>query len=135
MASNCIVMCGNKVLHWNLFSQSLSREWHPCISLPPALRIGTLNDQPQSQSFVEPLAASRACSYSDPRDKVFALLALITDNHRISLQPDYSKSASWLFVQIAAWCIASNKDLRILRYLQQPDALDNDRLEVIKLPS
>jgi hypothetical protein len=56
------------------------------------------------------------CESSDPRDKVFAFLGLVSDEYNIT--PDYSSSKSMrqMLVEIATRIIAVDKNLDILRY-------------------
>jgi hypothetical protein len=55
----------------------------------------------------------------DPRDRIFALLALGKDTHNISdlpllIRPNYTKSVAEVYADFTVWWIQEHKSLRIL---------------------
>jgi hypothetical protein len=51
----------------------------------------------------------------EPRDKIYALLGLTQTR---GLQPDYARSESEVFMNLAQWCLNKFEDLRVLSYAQ-----------------
>jgi hypothetical protein len=126
MARSALVMAGDKLLHWDRFSHGLAqviegREYKiPQVATPPALRIGTFYYH-RGHSLLHLLMATKSCASTDPRDKIYALLALASNLHQIPLQADYNKPFEWVLVQVAAWLTDHHKDLRVLRHAYRVD--------------
>jgi len=55
-----------------------------------------------------------ACGASDSRDRVFALLGLISESS--FLKPDYSLSASHVMIGVAAHCLLNEKSVNVLHW-------------------
>jgi hypothetical protein len=51
----------------------------------------------------------------DPRDKIFALLALASDSEALGIMPDYTKNVGKLFIDAAARILEHYPSLEILR--------------------
>jgi hypothetical protein len=137
MARSALVICGQQVLLWDHMSSGLALNKFQDSKLflpPPTLRIGIFNYN-RDQTLLELLIATRRCASSDPRDKVFALLALVSDSERIPLHADYTKSAEWIFVQVAAWFTAHHGDSRILRHAYRPTRPQNPNGKEEFMPS
>ncbi|MCJ1472432.1 hypothetical protein MMC13_001080 [Lambiella insularis] len=67
-----------------------------------------------AQSLAYQLARFSGHLCSDPRDKIYSLLAII--NHGNTIQPDYSLPVSTLYQQVALSTIQSTKSLHVLAY-------------------
>lgn len=84
---------------------------------PPAAFIAASPFQRQGlATLLDLLVASRPCGCADPRDKLFALLGLVSaaDGH---IHPDYSQSVSSVYMLAAAWTIVNGKSLEILEHV------------------
>lgn len=136
MARSATVMIGEKIVHWERFSHGLlevlktlpSNEynsWTAPSAILPALRIGTFFCH-RGQDLISLVMATQSCSSTNPRDKVYALLALVSDHDSFPLQADYSRESGWVLVQVAACPTAHNNDLRILRYASKSSSVLTD---------
>lgn len=62
------------------------------------------------------LTTTRSCLATDPRDKTFALLGLLSDTSSVSLEADYTWSLKRVLTQVAALLITSRNSIDILSY-------------------
>lgn len=118
MARSAVVFCGQKSLHWDRFLRGFAEIAKQVSGLvrPPPLDIGHHYDL-QRRGLFELLLSTRSCASTDPRDKVFALLALVADNDAITLEADYTRCPEEIFLQIAVAITLHFKDSRIIRYV------------------
>uniref|UniRef100_L2FF75 Heterokaryon incompatibility protein n=1 Tax=Colletotrichum fructicola (strain Nara gc5) TaxID=1213859 RepID=L2FF75_COLFN len=117
LARRAILICGKHSIPWSLMEiQKLDRlgllryskvtGYHPILSgldrLPPVLdfRAPAFRDPSKLLQLLETTRGSRA---SDPRDKVFALLGLLTCPESDGLVADYTKSTAEIYTSIAIW--------------------------------
>lgn len=78
------------------------------------------------------LDITRNCRASDPRDKVYALLGLASEQFRAMLEVDYTKSMEEVLTRTAEAIIMCQKELNILTYVSLED---NDCHSTTILPS
>jgi hypothetical protein len=90
------------------------------------------------------LQVSRNCSCKDSRDKVYAILGLLYNQPVLPLQANYSPSitAGWIYLQVAAWHVATTQSLEILSlvdgllHLRMPSWVpDWTRMSPVPLPA
>ncbi|KAJ2898048.1 HET-domain-containing protein [Zalerion maritima] len=62
------------------------------------------------------LAHARTFRATDPRDRVFALLGIVTDEDRAAVRPDYAADAAALYVAVAWYFVRSTGCLGILEH-------------------
>ena len=67
------------------------------------------------------LASARSASCSDPRDKIFAVLSLAGDHQTCGLNPDYSKPAETVFLDLVLHYTSNLQSLRILAQCELRD--------------
>lgn len=120
MARSALVLLGDKVVPWDIFSEGLLLELnhaHPkaIMTIPPPLRVGSFFYR-KDHDLMSLLIATQPCESTYPRDKMYALLALASDKYPIPLKADYNRQNDWICTQIAAWLTARHRDLRIRRY-------------------
>jgi hypothetical protein len=73
------------------------------------------------EPLVEVLERFRGFQSTDPRDKVYALLALASSSKHVSLpQTDYNKSVAEIFIAIARALVEQEGDLYILHFVWFP---------------
>jgi hypothetical protein len=146
---NTLLVFGQHVIKWNLPSTAVllaSFETFPARLKYVLLEktVGQSLDWPQSQSttqllilrawFAEhqrnsqPLFAlletSRYFSCSDPRDKIYGVLGLASDNAVLQICPDYTKSPREVLTDTARRIIQSNRVLDLLNHVEYPKAID-----------
>ena len=138
MAESVLIFFGTFVLNWKTITREDttgsddSKTWNahyealrhiqPSLAsqLPPVLRLSN-RIKFTGASLVDLLSTTRTCLASDPRDKVFALLGLMTVQHTApSLRPDYTKSKEEIFAEATVFCIQVTEDLDILSHIQSP---------------
>jgi hypothetical protein len=68
----------------------------------------------QEMTVLRLLVRHRAASATDPRDKVFGLLGLVTEGMKMSIKVDYSLDVVDVYVNVAISVIEGSKDLDIL---------------------
>ncbi|KAE9977193.1 hypothetical protein EG328_002158 [Venturia inaequalis] len=120
MAHSAFVLVGDQIVLWDKFSEGLLRDLKRVQlkgvpTIPPPLRVGTFFYR-KDHDLMSLLIATQRCSSTDPRDKMYALLALASEKDPIPLSADYSRHNGWVCTQIAAWLTTHHQDLRVLRY-------------------
>ena len=68
-------------------------------------------------NILECLNATRTCSATDPRDKVYAILSLVDCDFRRLIPIDYARSEGWLLTTVAIKAIEKYRSLSILDYI------------------
>ncbi|CAI0649676.1 unnamed protein product [Colletotrichum noveboracense] len=117
LARRAILICGKHSIPWSsmeiqrldrigLLEYSKVAGYHPTLSgldrLPPVLdfRAPAFRDPSELLQLLETTRGSRA---SDPRDKIFALLGLLTCPESEGLVADYTKSTGEIYTSVAIW--------------------------------
>ncbi|CAI6335624.1 unnamed protein product [Periconia digitata] len=110
------IIAGDRTAQWT--SVSIDKVLHLCkkthIFTPSALRF-TPASQPNG-FILDVLHKSRNCSATDPRDKVFAVIGLMSEEDRLALTVEYSLSCAQVFLGLAVYMIDVRKDLNLIRY-------------------
>ena len=68
------------------------------------------------------LATTRECLATDPRDKVFALLGLVSNPSEVGFEPDYHLTSTEVYTLTAAHLITSLNTLSVISYVDGPSA-------------
>ncbi|KAL9622065.1 MAG: hypothetical protein Q9160_003564 [Pyrenula sp. 1 TL-2023] len=84
------------------------------------------------RKFSDLLARTAHCEASDPRDKVFALLGMRTDETQISIMSDYETSVVEVYKAMFRKLLEAEKDLSLLYRLR---AWDNSQVRINGLPT
>ena len=67
-------------------------------------------------NFLEIIYSTRHCKYTDPKDRVYAILSLLEPStEAIDIEPDYEKSIGQVFQDVTLRYIDRNKNLNILQ--------------------
>lgn len=116
MARSARIYCGNRIISWEDFVSAVSELKGPGAPFfqPPILNMGLY--YLRGRDIIDLLIRTTSCRSTDPQDKVFALLALVSKEVPLPVKADYTKDTNWAFVQVAAWSIQRRHDLRILSY-------------------
>ncbi|KAF2787021.1 hypothetical protein K505DRAFT_367724 [Melanomma pulvis-pyrius CBS 109.77] len=71
----------------------------------------------EKSDILEYLNATRTCSVTEPRDKVYAVLSLVEDKFRSRIPIDYAKDHDWILTNVAVRAIEYYQNLDILSYV------------------
>ncbi|KAM6508231.1 hypothetical protein FALCPG4_018112 [Fusarium falciforme] len=118
------------IRHGNLFLRLMAAR-NLSLVLPPVISYGLRQTEAGDcrlrgrSDLLSLLQVSRNCACKDARDKVYSILGLLQEEPVLSLQADYSPSttASWVFLQVAAWHVDTTKTLEILSQVDGTSAL------------
>jgi len=96
------VVCGDDSASWNALWGAADyirthRSKFDWPYLPPVL---TLRKEKSNFRLWELLSATRPCASTDPRDKLFALAAIVSDAERPIIRPDYNMSAEEVYTNL-----------------------------------
>jgi hypothetical protein len=132
MAREAIVVCGSNSVSWDHLSnvaRSLRHHGHigpypvdfhapkvSGISCIIAIFYLSLAHKSQDKTFglLDLLCLTRKYLATDPRDKVFALVGLVTNPHSIGLKADYRLSAEEVYLSVAVHNLEKLKNLTLL---------------------
>ena len=128
------ILCGDKIMAWETFRNAMR-----CLSRHKALSnkmyhltgpISRLCDYAHSQYLVlEILRDTMDCTYSDPRDRIYAILNLIHPEMILGFEPDYSKSTEEVFWTFVMNYTSTNGTLDLLTQCEMRE------LKAVKVPS
>ncbi|KAL9012302.1 MAG: hypothetical protein Q9173_002923 [Seirophora scorigena] len=119
-ADRAEILCGNTTVTWDVFRTAVyCLEAHPrpdtYLGINRALkRARQISVQSGGQNLRRTLADTKHAQCSDPRDRIFAILYLVPEYHRLDIQPDYSKSAAEVFRNVMLRSIFNKMNADIL---------------------
>ncbi|KAF2027293.1 hypothetical protein EK21DRAFT_72158 [Setomelanomma holmii] len=135
-----VVICGSRVVSWDCFTRWPFRQ----ATLPKSDVLwsdhtpGVLNyssgfaSSTGTEALLRMLRETRASGATDPRDKVFALLGLLSDEERhiYSRLVDYYSPVNIIYWRTAYKMINQSKSLRLLSAVQPPSlAMEHSTLD------
>ncbi|PVI01611.1 hypothetical protein DM02DRAFT_613548 [Periconia macrospinosa] len=116
------VLCGEQSLDWAFFSVDLLRDAglrrETYGGITPGVLLLESDLYKGSPGMVDLLHAARNAKCKDPRDNVYAILNLVSEEKRLNIQPDYTKSVDWLFTQVAVQSMLHDRSLNILSHVR-----------------
>ena len=122
--SNAIVICGSDPIPWEscrsaLFCLYWKKEKTSVISEQFSARVKETYHLASTGGLKYPLQhtmhTTRYCKYTDPKDRVYAILSLLDpSDDGIDIEPDYTKSTSQVFQNVALHYINHHKTLELL---------------------
>jgi len=126
-ARDVTVILGDRAAAWIDMSRSIyyvdmNRKMHRAEtyrSLVPEVmfwRDHSAVDKPSS--LLQFLHATRQCKSSDPRDKVYALLAMTPERDEAAIAPDYTRSPREVFLSVARFLLTHHNNLDVLCHCQ-----------------
>ena len=128
------ILCGDKIMAWETFRNAMR-----CLTRHPALsdkmyhltgQISGLCDYAQSQCLVlKILRDTMDCTYSDPRDRIYAILNLTYPHEMRGFDIDYSKSTEEVFRDFVMKYTCTNGSLELLTQCEMR------KLKAVKVPS
>ncbi|KAM5349536.1 hypothetical protein ACJ41O_006041 [Fusarium nematophilum] len=118
VAKRAIILWGSETLEWGYLSAAHVDALGLALvdragKVPPVLRLAE-NDRKPLKDLASLIHTARSCRSTDPRDKVYALLGLLSDNVAHTLVPDYTISVEALHVEVALLVISSCNNLDAL---------------------
>lgn len=118
-ANQCMREHGVNV--WDKTDNTMSRLWNALFVTSRARWARELKCEPQRshRDILTLLIAGHDMKATDPRDKIFALLAFGEETHQIhalprQVQPNYGKHTILVFADFTRWAISRHQSLRIL---------------------
>jgi hypothetical protein len=126
-ARDITVVLGDRAAAWNDMSRAV---YHADVNrrldraeayrnLIPAVmhwRDPSTVDKPSS--LLQFLHATRHCKSSDPRDKVYALLAMTPEKDEAAIAPDYTHTPREIFLSVAKFLLIHHNNLDVLCHCQ-----------------
>jgi hypothetical protein len=111
LCRSAIVQCGSKCISWDAFKQfkrfNTTTKWVE--TLPYVMRRPeiTRNSEVAAEwQVMTELMEARQCEATDPRDKVYALIPLLSKSGiAMNILPNYSHSAAQVFTDVATYLI------------------------------
>ena len=121
-----MIICGDATVSWEDFRKailSLRRRPKPDIVLlrhriERAYQISGVSSDQQLRQVLQRTKNARC---SNPRDKIYAVLNLVSEHERVGIQPDYNKSTSEVFRDLMLTRTLGYKDLSLLTYCELQD--------------
>ncbi|KAK0705850.1 heterokaryon incompatibility protein-domain-containing protein, partial [Apiosordaria backusii] len=96
--------------------QRLDRSWDWSRTSAPWLQHAArrhVKADPHKSGLLDLLISTASCQCSDPRDRVFGLLALDGDQEDQKISLDYSLSAQHVMMGVFTHCLVKHRDLRV----------------------
>jgi hypothetical protein len=121
LARRATVVCGYETIAWGNFRDAIlcfytkSRpEWFHEASTDSLSSVLNVCDFAKGSSLTYMLKQTKHCEFSDPKDRIYALLSLVRDEITIDLKPDYSKTACQIFQDVVLRELAKKGTLNLL---------------------
>ena len=121
------IFCGHEILAWEKFRKaiaSLSRRRKP-ENIPRTLRVVTrawyITNLSRGLSLRTILNEAQYAQCSDNRDRIYGILHLINEEQRMSIKPDYNKSAPEIYQDFMITCIFDYAYMTLLTYCEIRD--------------
>ena len=135
--SETIVCCGKDQIAWSILTNLLhllDTQTHAArlltrggqasdsISFLKTLRVfASDTSYPCSQDLLTVIKAFSEQLSTDPRDRVFAVLAFVQDFKGVSLAPNYAIDVKDVFLDLACQCLKNGYGLEVLHYAKMTD--------------
>lgn len=125
-SSTAILICGSDTIPWESFRTALfclhqkayPTELSGVIAEPffsRVLKTYHLADSKWNFSFMCMMYFTRHCKYSDPKDRVYAVLSLLeSSGEAVDIEPDYTKRTGQVYQDLTLGYINQRKRLEIL---------------------
>lgn len=127
LGSKCIVHCGSFVTSWEILARSSlclgadevqQAEAHYTVRMISGLKRQLANHKPRLLVTILDNTFNLQCT--DPKDKIYGILGLVTDLNQGELSPDYSLSHEGIYHQITRFCIEKYHSPTILCNVRHP---------------
>jgi hypothetical protein len=123
-------MVGDKATHWTADTVHTLLDLCTSHSIqPPSVLRWLPASQPEAGDLLDVLQRSRNCSATDPRDKLYALLGLVSQEISDAIPVDYSRATYDVFTDLAVQLLRVHRRIDVLVHA------DNSRSDNHRLPS
>ncbi|KAF2823239.1 hypothetical protein CC86DRAFT_469080 [Ophiobolus disseminans] len=126
LATKAIFIVGSKAVDWSVISIQRLMElgyWQdPEIGVLPGVLEWTYRGQSDDITLLFALITTRGCFATDPRDKVFALLGLMSQPSELGFEADYNLTNTEVFILTAVQLFTSSNLLAILSHVDGPSS-------------
>ena len=118
--SSAMMICGSDTIPWESFRTALFCLHEKVFVISNQLtdrveKIYFLANTEFPRNFPSFMIDTRHCKYTDPRDRVYAILSLLESSiDAINIEPDYTKSTSQVYQDVTLRYISDRKSLWIL---------------------
>ena len=124
--SNAMMICGFDMIPWESFRTALfclywkvHRTKKSSVSFDQfSVRVTAtylLANSDLNFTFLDIMDSTKHCKYTDPKDRVYALLSLLeSSSEAINIEPDYTKRTSQVYQEVALHYINHHKRLELL---------------------
>lgn len=139
-----LLMCGSSTMLWSYFRNAIGILYQKSLSGADtflATKAGLKLDQMVSlcryddtgRELMTLLFDTDRCKFTDPRDRIFALLSLLSEYDRdLGLIPDYSKDVAEVYEDVVLKHIRSTQTLDILKFCDlAPQELRHEALPTV----
>ena len=125
--SNAMMICGSDTISWKSFRTALFCLFWKVDQIKQTsvisehfqarvLKTYPLANSELNLAFLEVMYYTRHCMYTDPKDRVYAILSLQeSPDEAIDIEPDYEKSTSQVYQDVTLCCIDRHKSLEMLK--------------------
>lgn len=116
LAKEATITCGDKTGHWSSFCAALRTSKLHEVEDNMAAWVVTLSASEKSEpdTLTRLCKDTAHCQAGDPRDRIFALMGLISDKEAALLPVDYSLSAQQVFTGISAYWTVQGEATHLL---------------------
>jgi Heterokaryon incompatibility protein (HET) len=127
LARSATILCGDQRLPWSEMVDAAgyikSRAIDALVDCDPSgiQHLSELVSVTQRQTgitLLQALLLSRTSEATDPRDRVYALLGLTSDNASKAIEPDYTQSVADVFTMTTIQIIQHEKSLSVLSHVE-----------------
>ena len=124
--SNAVMICGSDEIPWESFRTALYCLYWKVYRIKQSsviseqfsarvIKTYPLADSEINFNFLDAMYNTRHCKYTDPRDRVYAILSLLEGTvDAIGIEPDYTKRTSQIYQYVVLRCIDQHNSLNIL---------------------
>ena len=121
-----VIICGDATVSWEDFRKAtLSLSRRPTPPIPTLsqniLRAYHISAVSEFKLLIHVLQGTKDAQCSNPRDKIYAVLNLVSEPERCGIQPDYEKSTSKVFRDLMLTRTLGYKDLALLTICELQD--------------
>ncbi|KAL2040278.1 hypothetical protein N7G274_007181 [Stereocaulon virgatum] len=131
LARRATVVCGYETIAWGNFCCAIfclrfkpRSRWVQDALAPSISSAYNICSYETASMLVDVLEYTKDCEFSDPKDRIYALLNLVRDEITVDLKPDYSKTATQVFQDVVLRELATHNTLDLLTHCELQGVLE-----------